>query len=152
MNQNDIYFYYSIGIIFYIVLSDILDGYLARRNNEVTNLGKVIDPVADKVCLLSVLIFLIDVYKIPFLIFFIFLSIRDIVLFTFSLYFIIYKDYTPQANNSGKFFLLITTIMLILYIYNINNYLSQILYLVSLLLLIVSMILYLKSHIRNLKS
>ena len=36
-----------------------------------TEFGKIIDPVADKICLVVVLIYLIDVYQLPFLIFFI---------------------------------------------------------------------------------
>ena len=54
------YVLYSIYIIIYIVLSDVLDGYFARLSNCVTDFGKIIDPVADKTCLLVVLIYMID--------------------------------------------------------------------------------------------
>ena len=62
-NMNDVdpkYYYYSVGIIFYIILSDILDGFFARLSNCVTDFGKIIDPVADKTCFLVVLIYMID--------------------------------------------------------------------------------------------
>ena len=143
------YIYYSIFVIIFIIMSDILDGYLARKNNYVTNFGKIIDPVADKVCLMAVLIYLITVYKIPFFIFFILLSIRDIVLLAFSLYFLLYTSYVPQANNFGKLFIFSTSLMIIFYIYSINEMISIILYFASLFLLVFSMFTYIKSHLKK---
>lgn len=37
-------------------ITDILDGHLARRNNQVTDLGKILDPLADKLLLLAALV------------------------------------------------------------------------------------------------
>lgn len=39
-----------------VVLTDALDGYLARRNNQVTTLGKMLDPIVDKVLIITTLL------------------------------------------------------------------------------------------------
>ena len=52
--------YIIAGIVFVIAsFTDYLDGYLARKNNQVTDLGKMLDAIADKVLVLTALVLII---------------------------------------------------------------------------------------------
>lgn len=59
----------SAALVFIIAaVTDFLDGYLARRNGQVTTVGKLLDPIADKLLVLSALILLVNIDRVSALV------------------------------------------------------------------------------------
>ena len=58
---------YALGIAIFLVaaITDILDGHLARRRNQVSKLGALLDPIADKLLICSALVVLVDKHLAP---------------------------------------------------------------------------------------
>ena len=77
----------SIILFFFGSFSDFLDGYIARKYNLVTNFGKIIDPLADKILILSAFFILNKMYPayVPFWMVSLIL-LRDLIITIFRLY------------------------------------------------------------------
>ena len=112
---NNIYlgnFKISIAIFLVASLTDALDGFLARKMGWQTDLGQILDPVADKL-LLSGTVFILWLNEyIPFYIFVILIS-RDVaILVGAAVQMSLIEAYTPSPNLLGK----LTTSLQIIYI------------------------------------
>lgn len=58
--------YLIMDLIFIIAsITDKLDGYIARSRNQVTTFGKFLDPLADKILVLTAMIMLVEMNKLP---------------------------------------------------------------------------------------
>ena len=147
--------WWAFGLIIIIVLTDFLDGYVARKAEETTNFGKLIDPVADKVCMMVVMIYLIISYKLPFLLFFVTLAIRDVFLIIIGVYLMFSQEEVFQSNRSGKWFMGITALMMTFFLFKdpmgIPGYVLWMTYLISMLLFAFSTFEYIRRYMRYFK-
>lgn len=97
---NDPLWQYISWIVFFILgMSDVLDGNLARSRNAITEFGKFLDPVADKVMIGTAMISLSILNRLPWWITFVILS-REIGITIFRL--AIIKRGVIAANKGGK--------------------------------------------------
>ena len=112
---NNIYLNnFELSIVFFVLaaITDAMDGFLARKMNWQTDLGTILDPIADKF-LLSGTIFILWLNQyIPFYIFIIFIG-RDIaILLGAAIQMTLNELNTPMPNLLGK----LTTSLQIIYI------------------------------------
>lgn len=125
LNINPITLPYILLFLFTISeLSDALDGYLARKYNQVTELGKILDPMADSIYRLSLfLTFTLPPVRLPmFLIFVIFY--RDSIISTLRTICAL-RGFALAARPSGKIKAVVQaiaafTIMLLLIPYSLG--------------------------------
>ena len=82
-----------------IGISDSIDGIVARRLNQVSQLGTILDPVCDRIVFLLLLFWLEDIFPI---LFFYGILMREILVIIGSLY-VLTKTKTIKVSNIGKF-------------------------------------------------
>ena len=135
--------YIALGIFIIASLTDLLDGKIARKYNLVTNFGKFMDPLADKLLVCSALICLIELGRIPAWIVIIIIS-REFIISGFRL---VAADnrVVIAASYWGKFKTTFQMIMVCLMIANIEALaiLTQIVMWVAVVLTVVSLVDYL---------
>lgn len=95
---------YDIAVIIFIAagITDVLDGYIARKNNIVTEWGKLADPLADKLMQLTALIML-TIHKILPSIFLIIMLIKELTMVAGSIKLYKKDNVVVSANWYGKF-------------------------------------------------
>ncbi len=84
---NKVESYRIIVILFFVgaYITDLLDGFVARKLNQITEMGKIIDPLADKIFVMMIVFQLFWMGEIPAYYFWI-IILRDIIIFTGGIY------------------------------------------------------------------
>ena len=140
--------YIAVAIFIVASITDFLDGKIARKYNLVTNFGKFMDPLADKLLVCSALICLIQLELMPAWVVIIIIA-REFIISGFRL---VASDngVVIAASYWGKFktaFQMLTVIVLILNIPNkVFTILGTVLIYVSLALTVISLIDYIAKN------
>ena len=91
----------AFAVLAFSSFTDWLDGYLARKLNQMSRLGQLLDPAADRLFIIASLVGLAVTGMVPWWLVFVILS-RDLVLF-FTLPFLAQVGYGPlPVNYTGK--------------------------------------------------
>lgn len=111
--------YIALAVFVVACITDALDGHIARKNNLISNFGKFMDPIADKLLVCSALICFVYMKSIPVWIVIVIIS-REFIISGFRL---IASDngIVLAASIWGKFKTVAQMIMSILLIINFDN-------------------------------
>jgi CDP-diacylglycerol--glycerol-3-phosphate 3-phosphatidyltransferase len=89
------------AVIGIAILTDYFDGYFSRKLNQATDLGKILDPVADKLAMAVILIALViyRAFPLPMVILLIY---RDLIILSLGLWAVKKINKIPESNYWGR--------------------------------------------------
>lgn len=122
MNEN---YLKAVEILFWSGVTDLLDGFLARILNQQTKFGEIIDPIADKLTLISIMVCLGIKFKsiVPFMIILIF---KELIMLIAGAFILKKTKKTIKAKWYGKlgtafFYFSISVIVIMKALWEIEN-------------------------------
>ena len=142
----------AFGLLAVIFLSDALDGFVARKFNMITNLGKMLDPIADK--LVQGTLTLAVALRHPLMkVFFVIFLIKEIYMGLMGLYLLRAKNTLNGAQWYGK---LCTAVMdagvlMMLFLPNLAAGISNAIIAVMIAVNLFSLVMYVKFHVGLIK-
>ena len=133
-------------------LTDIVDGYIARHYNMISDFGKILDPIADKLTQAAILLCLVS--RFPNMLYiFIFMAVKETVMGVTGLLSIKSSGQVHGADWHGKLTTVMLYAMMVTHIvwYNIPKNVSEILLLVVGAVMLVSLTLYCSHNVEVIK-
>jgi CDP-diacylglycerol--glycerol-3-phosphate 3-phosphatidyltransferase len=136
---------FLVFLIFIGLISDALDGFFARKLNQITELGKVLDPLADKINIGAVVLVLIFEYNFPFWLA-IAIIVRDIIIVIGSVILSKHIQAIPPSNFLGKIAVNVIALDLIGYIFEFKIFIPILDY-IALFFVFISLLGYINTFI-----
>lgn len=143
--------FYALVIFLIASITDFLDGYIARKYNLISIVGTVLDPLADKLMLLTALSCLYIFNYIPFwILLIIVIKEASLIVCGLLLYFKKEKTVIP-SNKYGKVATVLFTITIFLLIIFPKHFITLIFLFVSITLKLIALYSYIKHYLMNVR-
>jgi len=113
-----VYMWPTFGLVVVMIVSDMLDGYLARRRNEITRWGKILDPMADKVAIGAITVVLVLFKGLPFWVVAAVL-VRDGLILLASVFLVGQHNVVISSNIWGKLTTFMMSLLLVSFLMDI---------------------------------
>jgi len=141
-----------IFLIIFASFTDILDGYIARKLNQITEFGKIIDPLADKIAMTAVLIGFIYNNLLP-IYYVLIIILRDVLILLGGIFITKKTGKVLPSNMVGKITVLIIGFVILFRLlgFKQNDLIFDILFYLSIIMIIISFIVYLLRGIKVVK-
>ena len=142
-------FFMAAGIVLVSGITDFLDGQIARRCNMITDLGKIIDPVADKLMQFIMLVCL--TIKVRYMAVLVgYLVIKEITMFVAGA--IVYKRFHKRLNGAkwyGKVCTAILYLLMLIFIAspNLNIYIRTVMMIICIGALSLAFVMYIRLYV-----
>ena len=134
------YVWEAFGVVVVMIVSDWVDGWLARWRDEISQWGKILDPLADKVAVGAVTIAMVVFKDLPVWLVVVVL-LRDVVIFSAGMYLVKRHGVLLSSNFWGKVTTLVLSGLLLAYLWDADA-LKPALIGLSVVFLVVSLISY----------
>ncbi len=109
---------WAVGILLLGALTDKLDGDIARRRDEVTEWGRILDPLADKICVAVMSLVLLNLGDIPFW-FVAALLGRDLLILAGGMYLKSNRGVVLPSNLAGKWTATLIAFTILVFLMNV---------------------------------
>jgi CDP-diacylglycerol--glycerol-3-phosphate 3-phosphatidyltransferase len=140
----------SMLFMFSLYLSDLADGYLARKFNQITEFGKIIDPLADKVCIGLIVLSLVQQGDLP--IWYVGIVIgRDLLILTAGTYLSSKIKFVLPSNKLGKYTVTSIALVIALAMLKANGLLLNLFIYISVVMIFASLYVYGRRFFEHLK-
>lgn len=131
--------------------TDLLDGYIARKWHQSSDLGRILDPLIDKISVLAVVFLLVvhPAYGFP-LWFLVFLAVREFAILACGLYIVKKQLSIMESNRAGKNSAFVVAITVVWFVLGIQPW-GWVFLWIGFALTIGSSYLYFRAFLRNLR-